>query len=125
MNINQESNTYTCIKFSCFRGPSGAPTPQRERDPSPNTLREMSQVKVTQDLLDYVQRTSFPYISDVSSYVKEEKIGQGTFGFVFLCKIYFPYFREVFKAKCKRTGKTVALKKILMENEKEGVSSFL
>lgn len=35
------------------------------------------------------------------------KIGQGTFG-------------EVFKARCKRTGQLVALKKILMENEKEG-----
>jgi len=30
--------------------------------------------------------------------------------------------REVFKARCKRTGQFVALKKILMENEKEGVS---
>uniref|UniRef100_A0A7E4W9I5 Protein kinase domain-containing protein n=1 Tax=Panagrellus redivivus TaxID=6233 RepID=A0A7E4W9I5_PANRE len=35
------------------------------------------------------------------------KIGQGTFG-------------EVFKAKCVKTGTIVALKKILMENEKEG-----
>ena len=31
-----------------------------------------------------------------------------------------PFFSEVFKARCKRTGKMVALKKILMENEKEG-----
>jgi cyclin-dependent kinase 9 len=31
-------------------------------------------------------------------------------------------FSEVFKARCKRTGQLVALKKILMENEKEGVS---
>uniref|UniRef100_A0A096M328 Cyclin-dependent kinase 9 (CDC2-related kinase) n=1 Tax=Poecilia formosa TaxID=48698 RepID=A0A096M328_POEFO len=35
------------------------------------------------------------------------KIGQGTFG-------------EVFKAKHRQTGKKVALKKVLMENEKEG-----
>lgn len=30
--------------------------------------------------------------------------------------------REVFKAKHRQTGKKVALKKVLMENEKEGVS---
>lgn len=35
------------------------------------------------------------------------------------------HFREVFKARDRRTGKVVALKKILMENEKEGVSIFL
>lgn len=29
--------------------------------------------------------------------------------------------REVFKAKHRQTGKKVALKKVLMENEKEGV----
>lgn len=32
--------------------------------------------------------------------------------------------REVFKAKHRQTGKKVALKKVLMENEKEGVSSL-
>lgn len=31
--------------------------------------------------------------------------------------------REVFKAKHRQTGKKVALKKVLMENEKEGVRS--
>lgn len=29
--------------------------------------------------------------------------------------------REVFKARCRKTGRLVALKKLLMENEKEGV----
>jgi len=33
--------------------------------------------------------------------------------------------REVFKARCKKTKKLVALKKVLMENEKEGVSLWL
>lgn len=33
--------------------------------------------------------------------------------------------REVFKAKHRQTGKKVALKKVLMENEKEGVSECL
>ncbi|KRX84278.1 Geranylgeranyl transferase type-2 subunit beta [Trichinella sp. T6] len=50
---------------------------------------------------------TFPYIADVNKYEKIIKIGQGTFG-------------EVFKARDRKTGKIVALKKILMENEKEG-----
>lgn len=34
----------------------------------------------------------------------------------------FSACREVFKAKHRQTGQKVALKKVLMENEKEGVS---
>jgi len=48
-----------------------------------------------------------PFCDEVSKYEKLAKIGQGTFG-------------EVFKAKHRKTGKKVALKKVLMENEKEG-----
>uniref|UniRef100_A0A1I7WRU5 Protein kinase domain-containing protein n=1 Tax=Heterorhabditis bacteriophora TaxID=37862 RepID=A0A1I7WRU5_HETBA len=39
---------------------------------------------------------------------------------IFLVYVTLPLFREVFKARCKKTGRMVALKKILMENEKEG-----
>ncbi|XP_022099133.1 cyclin-dependent kinase 9-like isoform X1 [Acanthaster planci] len=49
----------------------------------------------------------FPYCDEVSKYEKLAKIGQGTFG-------------EVFKAEHRETKKVVALKKVLMENEKEG-----
>lgn len=49
----------------------------------------------------------YPYCDDVAKFEKLAKIGQGTFG-------------EVFKARCKKTKKLVALKKVLMENEKEG-----
>ncbi|XP_075416865.1 cyclin-dependent kinase 9 [Tenrec ecaudatus] len=48
-----------------------------------------------------------PFCDEVTKYEKLAKIGQGTFG-------------EVFKAKHRKTGKKVALKKVLMENEKEG-----
>ncbi|KAI6243682.1 putative cyclin-dependent kinase 9 [Aphelenchoides fujianensis] len=55
-----------------------------------------------------LQAFSYPFIHDVGTcYEKLCKIGQGTFG-------------EVFKARCKRSMKMVALKKILMENEREG-----
>lgn len=36
--------------------------------------------------------------------------------------VFFWACREVFKAKHRQTGQKVALKKVLMENEKEGVS---
>lgn len=53
------------------------------------------------------EESEFPFMRDVAEYDKIIKIGHGTFG-------------EVIKAKCRRTGNFVALKKILMENEKEG-----
>ncbi|KAK6729977.1 hypothetical protein RB195_006804 [Necator americanus] len=79
------------------------PTPQI----SAEEMAEMDRQKVNPALIKYIEEFKFPYITDVSNYEKLIKIGQGTFG-------------EVFKARCKKTGRMVALKKILMENEKEG-----
>ncbi|PIO62660.1 hypothetical protein TELCIR_15767 [Teladorsagia circumcincta] len=74
---------------------------------APDGEQGMGHGRVNPALIKYIEDFKFPYISDVSNYEKLLKIGQGTFG-------------EVFKARCKKTGKMVALKKILMENEKEG-----
>lgn len=62
------------------------------------------------DLTDFsmFQNLEYPYCTDHSRYEQITKIGQGTFG-------------EVYKAKSKKTGEIVALKKVLTENEKEGV----
>ncbi|MEN2496326.1 MAG: P-TEFb-associated cyclin-dependent protein kinase Cdk9 [Marteilia pararefringens] len=60
-----------------------------------------------ESILDERQSFEFPYIDDVEKYENLVKIGQGTFG-------------EVIKAKCRKTGKLVAIKKIFLENEKEG-----
>lgn len=46
----------------------------------------------------------------ISDYEKSEKIGEGTYG-------------VVYKARNKKTGKFVALKKIRLESEEEGVPS--
>lgn len=53
------------------------------------------------------EQVTFPFCEDVGKYEKLMKVGQGTFG-------------EVFKARDRSSQKLVALKKILMENEKEG-----
>lgn len=49
----------------------------------------------------------YPYCDDVSKYEKICRIGKGTFG-------------EVFRAKHHKTKQEVALKRILMDNEREG-----
>ncbi|XP_077507051.1 cyclin-dependent kinase 9-like isoform X2 [Amblyomma americanum] len=60
-----------------------------------------------QQIANKLEDFEFPFCDDVAKYEKIAKIGQGTFG-------------EVFKAGHKQTKKLVALKKVLMENEKEG-----
>lgn len=74
----------------------------------------------------------FPLCHDVAKYERITKIGQGTFGWVWdvnskalhltNCYRSAHIHSEVFKAKDKNTGRLVALKKVIMENEKEGVS---
>ncbi|KAF8368326.1 cdk-9, partial [Pristionchus pacificus] len=79
----------------------------QSRVPTEEEFALIEKTKVTTSLLDYIDKFKLPYMNDVSCYEKLLKIGQGTFG-------------EVFKARCKKSGRMVALKKILMENEKEG-----
>ncbi|CAH1372703.1 hypothetical protein MTP99_014174 [Tenebrio molitor] len=56
----------------------------------------------------YIETFSFPFCDESDKYEKIAKIGQGTFG-------------EVFKARDKSNPKKfVAMKKVLMDNEKEG-----
>ena len=40
---------------------------------------------------------------------------------LFITKCFFAYLREVFKARDRKSRAVVAMKKVLMENEKEGV----
>lgn len=54
-------------------------------------------------------KNSFLGCSRIGDYELQGKLGEGTFG-------------EVHRAKNKRTGAIVALKKIIMHNEKDGVS---
>jgi hypothetical protein len=52
-----------------------------------------------------------------------EQVGEGTYGYAFHSKenSFFWLFRKVYKGKCLRSGKLVALKKFRIETEKEGV----
>lgn len=69
-----------------------------------------SQDQPMSDHFDYrvLENANYPYCPDHSKYEHITKIGQGTFG-------------EVHKAKIRTSGQIVALKKVLTENEKEGV----
>lgn len=57
-------------------------------------------------------RNSFVGCSRIGDYEVLGKLGEGTFG-------------EVHRAKSKKTGAVVALKKIIMHNEKDGVSHVM
>lgn len=89
---------------------------------------------------EYIENFEFPHCDETSKYERVAKIGQGTFGSVHNLTLYYLFFvtvvdcrnllqlwllsfREVFKAKDRSNPKKfVAMKKVLMENEKEGVS---
>lgn len=63
------------------------------------------------------------------SFIKLAQVGEGTYGYDHLegPSLIPLNYSKVYKAKCKKTNTLVALKKIRMESEKEGVpdlSSF-
>jgi len=72
-----------------------------------DTQRPASMSQSEYDKYTKIGDFDFPYCDEVSKYERLTKIGQGTFG-------------EVFKARHRKTRLLVALKKVLMENEKEG-----
>lgn len=82
-----------------------------DRETQPNSSGATPSSDITDEIRGYMAQCPqiFPLCKDVRRYQRLMKIGQGTFG-------------EVFKAKHRKTKKIVALKKIKMEQEKEGVS---
>lgn len=79
----------------------------REAAPPP-VMSTTSTILSMREKEKYIEEFDFPFCDESSKYEKVAKIGQGTFG-------------EVFKARAKNSNKKfVAMKKVLMDNEKEG-----
>jgi len=88
----------------------GHPGPHHPGLPQvPPQTQQPTTAQLAQDRDRYLEKFHFPYCQrQADKYEKIAKIGQGTFG-------------EVFKARSRTDPKKiVALKKVLMENEKEG-----
>lgn len=74
-------------------------------------------------------RNSFVGCSRITDYEVLNKLGEGTFGFVIAVFVLLDRLSanshpsEVHRARSKKTGALVALKKIIMHNEKDGVST--
>ncbi|KOB72429.1 Cyclin-dependent kinase 9 [Operophtera brumata] len=78
------------------------------REPTQPVLSTSSTILSMREKEKYIEDFDFPFCDESSKYEKVAKIGQGTFG-------------EVFKARARNTSKKfVAMKKVLMDNEKEG-----
>ncbi|KAL7293358.1 hypothetical protein TKK_0013127 [Trichogramma kaykai] len=94
---------------SSSAGGSSSNTPNGYHPNKPKNSSRESTIRMSQKEKDkYMEEFNFPYCEESSKYEKVAKIGQGTFG-------------EVFKAVEKNGQKrVVAMKKVLMENEKEG-----
>ena len=84
-------------------------TPQHRNDPSPSASAPNKSAAVAKISLERTSegRARFHGCSSIKTYEVLGKLGEGTFG-------------EVHKAKSLKTGHIVALKKILMHNEKDG-----
>ncbi|CAB0037013.1 unnamed protein product [Trichogramma brassicae] len=94
---------------SCSGASSSVNTPNGYHPYKPMSHTQESTIRMNQRGKDnYMEEFNFPLCEESSKYDKVAKIGQGTFG-------------EVFKAFEKGGQKrAVAMKKVLMENEKEG-----
>ena len=66
----------------------------------------------------------------LDDFVKLNKLGEGTYGVVFkvskhcVCLLVFKHFEAEHQGQNKKTGEIVAMKKIKLESEDEGVSQM-
>ncbi|CAF1028666.1 unnamed protein product [Brachionus calyciflorus] len=104
------SGPQTVSNMSSRFSSSSSNQPLQSNQPQENPSEQTTEILQT-ELFDYkiFENIEYPFFQDHSKYEYFEKIKQGNFG-------------EVFKAKCKKTNKIVAIKTFLRENEPEGRS---
>lgn len=109
---------------------SFAPQPGKEVVKSPvdlitrNGSGKREPVKRTRREEEEAYGRTFLGCGQITDYDITTKLGEGTFGLVWFhlsMSAFSILFREVHKAIQQSTGKIVALKRILMHNEKEGM----
>ena len=91
----------------------GRGTPQQvksKEQPSPSPLAESWSSERTGITEDHERSASIDFSQSMERYQKLEKIGEGTYG-------------VVYKAKDRVTGAIIALKRIRLEAEDEGIPS--
>ncbi|KAF9412202.1 hypothetical protein HW555_009225 [Spodoptera exigua] len=108
MRVNRDARVMSGVEIESGKIASKMQGVSAPREPTQPVMSTSSTILNMREKEKYIEDFDFPFCDESSKYEKVAKIGQGTFG-------------EVFKARARNSNKKfVAMKKVLMDNEKEG-----